>query len=83
MLIPAKVLSQAIVIVDEIDQSYVEHLFDIERQGDKRYFKYPGAELFKCAQIIGFTGSLSEPAFEIITVDRRDYFKTLRFPNLS
>ena len=30
--------------------------------------------------MIGFIGSLSESAFEIITVDKLGYFKTLSFP---
>jgi len=39
--------------------------------------------LFKCKKIIGFTGSLSTPAYELITVDRQTLFSTLRYPNLS
>ena len=34
--IPQKVLSQSIVIVDEIDQSYVEHFYNIDNQDGDR-----------------------------------------------
>ena len=36
--------------------------------------------MFKAKRIIGFTGSLSEPAQDIITVGRREFFKTIKFP---
>jgi hypothetical protein len=62
----------------------LDHDYDIVTEGDKkRKFIYHALDLFKAKRIIGFTGSLSEPAHDIITVDRRNFFKTLRFPNLA
>jgi hypothetical protein len=77
-------LKDAIVIVDEIDQSYIDLPYELLPKDDRtRVFKYFNNELFECEQVIGFTGSLSEPAQEIITTDRKNDFATLRFPNLS
>ena len=62
----------------------MDHDYNIIEEGeDKRKFIYHAADLFKAKRIIGFTGSLSLPAQDIITVDRRNFFKTLKFPNLS
>ena len=84
MRLKSSILKDATVIVDEIDQSFIDLPYDVlQKDKDHRIFKYFNDELFECDQVIGFTGSLSEPAQEIITTDRKNNFATLRFPNLA
>jgi hypothetical protein len=49
-----------------------KNTFEIELKDKKKIFKYYANEIFKSRQIIGFTGSLSIPDYELNTVDQQD-----------